>query len=372
MPTIDTLWLTLGIVSVTILFWFFFFQNPSTEDLSISFYKGITSLLSKDYDGAIFHFNQINSNDIGFIESRFLLSNIFKIEGRFTDSIAVLNSLLDEHISVESENYIDLLYEKASIYFHAGIYDRSIILLKEIITINPMHRPSLIQLNRLYEVSSEWDKAIEVSRLHEISDGEKGLQLINYQCSIIDQLIEASNIPQSLELLKAAKQSILSFRFKMTELKIFLKNNETLKCLSIIEEVLTKDPTYLHLILEELQKESSLKNIEYLGAIKNIANASKESKLFAIKSLIIFSKNMPKEVRQELFLNIIDFESDLQRQVIAHYLDNQHAEKTLINQAFICKSCNSKSTYHHWQCLTCYSWEELTFRPEVEIDTLFI
>jgi len=372
MPTIDTLWLTLGIVSVTILFWFFFFQNSSSEELSLSFYKGITSLLSKDYEGAIFHFNQIKSNDIGFIESRFLLSNIFKIGGRFTDSIDVLNSLLDEHITVESENYIDLQYEKASIYFHAGIYDRSLILLKEIITINPIHRPSLIKLNRLYEVSSEWDKAMEVTRLHEISDGEKGLQLINYQCSIIDQMIEASNIPQSLELLKAAQRSILSFRFRITELKIFLKNNETLKCLSIIEEVLTKDITYLYLILEELQKESSLKNIEFLDPIKNIANASRESKLFTIKTLIIFSKNMPKEDRQELFLNLIDFESNLQHQLIAHYLDNQYAENTLRNQAFICKSCNTKSTNHHWQCLTCYSWEEITFKPEVEIDTLFI
>jgi len=372
MPTIDTLWLTLGIVSVTILFWFFFFQNSSSEDLSLSFYKGITSLLSKDYEGAIFHFNQIKSNDIGFIESRFLLSNIFKIGGRFTDSIDVLNSLLDEHITVESENYIDLQYEKASIYFHAGIYDRSLILLKEIITINPIHRPSLIKLNRLYEVSSEWDKAMEVTRLHEISDGEKGLQLINYQCSIIDQMIEASNIPQSLELLKAAQRSILSFRFIITELKIFLKNNETLKCLSIIEEVLTKDITYLYLILEELQKESSLKNIEFLDPIKNIANASRDSKLFIIKTLIIFSKNMPKEDRQELFLNLIDFESNLQHQLIAHYLDNQYAENTLRNQAFICKSCNTKSTNHHWQCLTCYSWEEITFKPEVEIDTLFI
>jgi len=372
MPTIDTLWLTLGIVSVTILFWFFFFQNSSSEELSLSFYKGITSLLSKDYEGAIFHFNQIKSNDIGFIESRFLLSNIFKIGGRFTDSIDVLNSLLDEHITVESENYIDLQYEKASIYFHAGIYDRSLILLKEIITINPIHRPSLIKLNRLYEVSSEWDKAMEVTRLHEISDGEKGLQLINYQCSIIDQMIEASNIPQSLELLKAAQRSILSFRFRITELKIFLKNNETLKCLSIIEEVLTKDITYLYLILEELQKESSLKNIEFLVPIKNIANASRDSKLFIIKTLIIFFKNMPKEDRQELFLNLIDFESNLQRQLIAHYLDNQYAENTLSNQAFICKSCNTKSTNHHWQCLTCYSWEEITFKPEVEIDTLFI
>jgi len=372
MPTIDTLWLTLGIVSVTILFWFFFYQNSSPEQPSISFYKGITSLLSKDYQGAIFHFNEINSNDICFIESRFLLSHIFKIEGRFTDSIDILNSLLNEHISIESDSYIDLLYEKASIYFHAGIYDRSIILLKEIISINPIHRASLIQLNRLYEVSSEWSKAIEISRLYGISDGEKGLQLINYQCSIIDQKLEAENIAQSLELLKAAHRSIHSFRYRMTELKIFLKSNETLKCLRIIEDVLTKDFTYLHLILQELHKDSSLKNIEFLNIIKNIANESGEAKLFTIKTLLIFSKEMLKEDSHDLFLNLIDFKSDLHHQLIAYFMNHQHAEKLLNNQAYVCKSCNSKSTYHHWQCLTCYSWEQLTFKPEVEIDTLFI
>ncbi len=147
----------------------YFFTKSSVTDNSVSniysaeYYRGLNYLLNNEDDKALKIFTDLIDVDSSTIETHLALGGVYRRRGEFDKAILIHQNLLsrpnlDKGIKDQS------LYELSKDFFSAGLYDKSEKILLNLKT-NKSYQDSCNEYLLLtYELSKDWDKAIDFSK----------------------------------------------------------------------------------------------------------------------------------------------------------------------------------------------------------------
>jgi lipopolysaccharide biosynthesis regulator YciM len=368
MPTIDTLWMTLFVLFVSLFFWYFFLNTGEHSELSTNNYlKGTKALLKKDYKKAYNFFININRASSSYIESRFFLAQIERIAGNYSNSMSYIDDAL-EILDKSSSHYIEFIIAKAGIYQAMGIFNEAMKNYKVALQINSSHEEALVELIRLYEITASWHAAIELSRYAEIERGGKLVSITNYYCSLAEELmIKGGKLSLAEDYYKKSLRINNTKRSRITKLMLVRELGEYDQVVPLLVTTLNAYPELIAFIVKEFYTERlDIIHDQLIEVLVTFMRYSSENYDLIIKTLIIqktdigckFSKSMHQILMTDPI--IIELENSLDR--LLSLKDNIKTDSI-----YQCNSCNVIVQRFYWQCLTCFAWESVIFNPNVTI-----
>jgi len=374
MPTIDTLWITVILVFVSLIFWYFSsnFSNES-QTLSGGFFKGVKFLHRREYQSAYESFISLRSGDNGYYESRYFLTQIDKILGRYSSALQHINNALDS-LDLNSHYYVEFIATKGSVYQAMGIFDLSIKSYQESLSINSTHQESLVELIKLFEITSNWNEAIELSRYVEIESGGKKLAISNYYCSIAEDKIKENLLEEAYDYYKKSLRINNTKRSTFTRLLLLRANKDYSLFQELIALSLNDHPELVELYITTFFNNDLLTiKDELIFTLKEFMIRSSDNYNYLIMALLIEEKDIDSVFYNDL-AEILFADSMISRTLNIDINSDELINKNQlfsffkINNFYECSNCKVSVKRHYWQCLTCFSWESVKFKPTLEVN----
>ena len=228
---------------ITLIIGFFFGRRFSPKDIQeakeskIAFLTGFRYLLSKESDRAIEAFMKAVSLDTETVETYFALASLFRDKGEIERAIGIHQSIitrphLDETIRLQA------LYDLALDYKKAGLFDRAIDTLKEVIRRKPQKKEAYLELAHVYQVLKDWNSAYTIiHRLDKITGKDHSIMLAHFQTEIGKKLQIEDKRRAEDAFKKAIKINKKCIDAYLHLGDLYLKQKNIKKALGVWEEV---------------------------------------------------------------------------------------------------------------------------------------
>ncbi len=369
---------------ITLIIGFFFGRRFSPKDIQeakeskIAFLTGFRYLLSKESDRAIEAFMKAVSLDTETVETYFALASLFRDKGEIERAIGIHQSIitrphLDETIRLQA------LYDLALDYKKAGLFDRAIDTLKEVIRRKPQKKEAYLELAHVYQVLKDWNSAYTIiHRLDKITGKDHSIMLAHFQTEIGKKLQMEDKRRAEDAFKKAIKINKKCIDAYLHLGDLYFEQKNIKKALSIWEEVIKISPEYSFLVYSRLEKIISEIKEERVFR-KFIQNLEKKrerdiySALF-ISKYYLGGKNLEKaeafvnEVLQkaptsvgarQLLSQIFLEKGEVQKAIS---LLTQISQNLLPQKSYQCSQCGYEATKLSWWCPQCQRWD--TIKPK--------
>ena len=364
----------------------YFFTKSSSNDNSLTniysaeYYRGLNYLLNNEDDTALKIFTDLIDVDSSTIETHLALGGVYRRRGEFDKAILIHQNLLsrpnlDKGIKNQS------LYELSKDFFSAGLYDKSEKILLNLKT-NKSYQDSCNEYLLLtYELSKDWDKAIDFSRSLKsqlIRNTTRETLISQYYC---EKSLDYYNDGQLNKMITVLKKAI------------DINKNCTRAYKLLFEVNIDSNPglaiDYLHSLVKIDSKFLIIASKNILKLSSNNQDSSLDNKIYDL----VLSLSTPNLFSPELYEFMVNYNSEtpsdyvlkLDDNIFTKIYDNLHTSKnenpsfndeliTLIKDnylSFNCNTCGYSSKSHTWQCPSCNSWETIepsTISDRVTID----
>ena len=372
------------VIFIAIISIYFFTKTSVTDNsaaniYSAEYYRGLNYLLNNEDDKALKIFTDLIDVDSSTIETHLALGGVYRRRGEFDKAILIHQNLLsrpslDKGIKNQSQ------YELAKDFFSAGLYDKSEKILLNL-KMNKSYQDSCNEYLLLtYELSKDWDKAIDFSRSIKsdlIRNTTKETLISQYYC---EKSLDYHNENQLNKMITVLKKAIdvnknCARAYKLL-FEVNMDSNPSL-ALDYLHSLMKVDPKYLVITSKEIVKLSSRNKDSRLDEkIYDLILSSSEPSLFSpdlyefminynsdtpSEYVLKLSNNMFTKIYDNLYLNMNEntsFHSELLTLIRDNYL------------SFSCTNCGYTSKSHTWQCPSCNSWE--TIEPNTISDRVTI
>ena len=352
----------------------YFFTKSSVTDNSVSniysaeYYRGLNYLLNNEDDKALKIFTDLIDVDSSTIETHLALGGVYRRRGEFDKAILIHQNLLsrpnlDKGIKNQS------LYELSKDFFSAGLYDKSEKILLNLKT-NKSYQDSCNEYLLLtYELSKDWDKAIDFSKTIKcdlIRNTTRETLISQYYC---EKSIDYYNDNQLNKMITVLKKAIdVNKNCARAYKLLFEVNIDTNPSLAI---------DYLYSLVEVDSKFLIVTSKEIIKLSSRNKDSSIDKKIYDL----ILSVSSPSLFSPDLYEFMINYNSEnaseyvlkLSNNVFTKIYDNLYLSKsddasfnsdflTMIRDnylSFSCSNCGYSSKSHTWQCPSCNSWESI-------------
>ena len=167
-------------------------EDEAADQLSSDYLKGLNYVLNEEPDRAVELFTKMAELDDEALETHFALGSLFRKRGEVDRAIRVHQNLMARPSlgQAHKEQAEDALAED---YLSAGLFDRAEALYRKLCDAAEFRIKARQQLLRIYEVTRDWDKAIEVqAELDRLQKGSKNSraspsQVAHYYCELAEQ-----------------------------------------------------------------------------------------------------------------------------------------------------------------------------------------
>ena len=369
---------------ITLIIGFFFGRRFSPKDIQeakeskIAFLTGFRYLLSKESDRAIEAFMKAVSLDTETVETYFALASLFRDKGEIERAIGIHQSIitrphLDETIRLQA------LYDLALDYKKAGLFDRAIDTLKEVIRRKPQKKEAYLELAHVYQVLKDWNSAYTIiHRLDKITGKDHSIMLAHFQTEIGKKLQMEDKRRAEDAFKKAIKINKKCIDAYLHLGDLYFKQKNIKKALGVLEEVIEIAPEYSFLvysrlgkIVYEIKKERAFK--KFIQSLEKKRERDIYSSLFIAK-YYLGEKNLEKA---EAFVNEVLQKVPTSvgaRQLLSQiFLEKGETSKTInllveISQNLLpqkiyqCSQCGYEASKLSWWCPQCQRWD--TMKPK--------
>ncbi len=369
---------------ITLIIGFFFGRRFSPKDIQeakeskIAFLTGFRYLLSKESDRAIEAFMKAVSLDTETVETYFALASLFRDKGEIERAIGIHQSIitrphLDETIRLQA------LYDLALDYKKAGLFDRAIDTLKEVIRRKPQKKEAYLELAHVYQVLKDWNSAYTIiHRLDKITGKDHSIMLAHFQTEIGKKLQIEDKRRAEGAFKKAIKINKKCIDAYLHLGDLYFKQKNIKKALGVLEEVIEIAPEYSFLvysrlgkIVYEIKKERAFK--KFIQSLEKKRERDIYSSLFIAK-YYLGEKNLEKA---EAFVNEVLQKVPTSvgaRQLLSQiFLEKGETSKTInllvqISQNLLpqkiyqCSQCGYEASKLSWWCPQCQRWD--TMKPK--------
>ena len=364
----------------------YFFTKLSVTDSSVSniysaeYYRGLNYLLNNEDDKALKIFTDLIDVDSSTIETHLALGGVYRRRGEFDKAILIHQNLLsrpnlDKGIKNQS------LYELSKDFFSAGLYDKSEKILLNL-KVNKSYQDSCNEYLLLtYELSKDWDKAIDFSKNLKsdfIRNTTSEIIISQYYCEKSLDYFNDGQLNKMITVLKKA---------------IDINKNCTRAYKSLFEINIDSNPSlaidYLHSLLKVDARFLIIASKEILKLSSNNHDASLDKKIYDL----VLSFSTPSLFSPTLYEFMVNYNSDTPSDYLSKFggnifikiYDDLHTSRnnsstyndellTLVKEnylSFNCNACGYSSKSHTWQCPSCNGWETIepsTISDRVRID----
>ena len=366
---------------ITLIIGFFFGRRFSPKDIQeakeskIAFLTGFRYLLSKESDRAIEAFMKAVSLDTETVETYFALASLFRDKGEIERAIGIHQSIitrphLDETIRLQA------LYDLALDYKKAGLFDRAIDTLKEVIRRKPQKKEAYLELAHVYQVLKDWNSAYTIiHRLDKITGKDHSIMLAHFQTEIGKKLQIEDKRRAEDAFKKAIKINKKCIDAYLHLGDLYFKQKNIKKALGVLEEVIEIAPEYSFLvysrlgkIVYEIKKERAFK--KFIQSLEKKRERDIYSSLFIAK-YYLGEKNLEKA---EAFVNEVLQKVPTSvgaRQLLSQiFLEKGETSKTInllvqISQNLLpqkiyqCSQCGYEASKLSWWCPQCQQWDTM-------------
>lgn len=201
-------------------------KQDEANRLSRDYVAGVNFLLSNQQDKAVDLFLDMLKEDTGTVEAHLTLGNLFRSRGEVDRAIRIHQTLM-ESASLTYEQRLLAVQQLGRDYMAAGLYDRAEDMFNQLTDETEFRVGALQQLLQIYQLTSDWQKAIEVAeRLVKLGKDKQRIEIAHFYCELALQQMGNDDMDRAMALLKkgaaadknSARVSIMMGRVYMTRI----------------------------------------------------------------------------------------------------------------------------------------------------------
>ena len=376
------------IITVIILSSAYLYYKPkpkATKNIfNAEYYRGLNYLLNNEEDKAFKIFAALMDVDSSTIETHLALGGLYRKRGEFDKAILIHQNLLSRPtLEIELKN--QALYELAKDFHSAGLYDRSEKIFKNLSEIKSYKESCLGHLLKIYEVTKDWEKAIELVKSMDtvfINNQETSPLLAQYYCEISDLYNNQNQTEKAIAISKKALKTNPKCIRANYQLAKYYSRNDIRISVQYYYSIIIQNKNFGQYIVGQII--SLAKELKNSGMILKILTTVSEIKDMPFTPDIYFFLLYEKDKDAAMaYINVFDRADLVNNFIITHTLASTEEQTDadsiiydLVNSyknifssrhCFICNNCGYKSNKLNWICPSCNTWETIVPKSVVDI-----
>jgi lipopolysaccharide biosynthesis regulator YciM len=396
MPTEST-FLLAGLLFLAAALGYFFAVSGGEEDddapapssrLNADYIKGLNYLLNEQADQALEVFMRMVEVDDETLETHFALGSLFRRRGEVDRAIRVHQNI------IARPNLSDMHREHALVslaedYLSAGLFDRAETLFIELRASDELRVKALQKLVRIYEVTQDWEPAIEAYRELEklVPEPDSASRIAHYYCEMAEHAVMDRDFTRTRELLKkAGSDRSGTVRARLALASLSQETGDHKAAIKIFGQVMDDEPRLVGEIVPRLAESCrAIDDQEQLSKILRAlrsrgAEVSRTIALAVIYDQHIVNTEALESLRDYLLAdpilsNLIATEQlkQLQPAELQEWLQRTRAGLGRLFPAghrYRCTECGYLSSQLLWQCPSCRSWETVSPAAQFSFSSL--
>jgi lipopolysaccharide biosynthesis regulator YciM len=347
--------------------------------LNADYIKGLNFLLNEQPDKALEVFLRMVEVDDETLETHFALGSLFRRRGEVDRAIRVHQNI------IARPNLSDMHREHALVslaedYLSAGLFDRAETLFQDLCESDEYKIDALQKLVRIYEVTHDWEQAIEAYQKLVNADPDMATsnQIAHYYCELAEHAVQDKELEKARQLLGQA-HGVVRAKYGLGDLARLGGDHD--EAVNIYQEVMDDEPRLIGEVIPRLAESCrALGNQALLTETLNTLRNRDPLAGKAIALAAIQDKKIENETALEclwayvaedpILKNLVDTD-DLEVGDPARRLEVLQRVRNGLSILFSsthryrCNECGYTTSQLLWQCPSCRSWEAV-----VAVETL--
>jgi len=362
-------------------------EDERPDQLSSDYLKGLNYVLNEEPDRAVEVFTRMAELDDDALETHFALGGLFRKRGEVDRAIRVHQNLMARPSlsQAHKDQAEDALAED---YLSAGLFDRAENLFLKLCESADFRVKALQRLVRIYEITREWERAIETHA--DLDRARKGLsrqpvpgaQVAHYYCELAEQARGEQDIVRARDMLKHAESCREStVRSLLARADLDSDTGKYKDAVRLYQKVVKQSPELLVDVLPRLV--ATYGELDDAGAqskyLRKLTEIDAEH-VAAIAMATVRNPDIDDPVALEALVQFVASDRVLAQlvgveriqqapeDVRAGILDDvRQALRAILasKPAYHCSECGYACLALQWQCPGRRAWE--TVKPEVRI-----
>ncbi len=363
-------------------------EDVSAEKLNADYMKGLNYVLNEESDRAVEVFTRMAELDDEALETHFALGSLFRKRGEVDRAIRVHQNLIARPTLSRAQK-AQAEAALAEDFLSAGLFDRAESMFLTLCDSPQFRLRALERLRRIYEVTRDWERAVEISREYDklkaknSGAGEPTAHVAHYYCEMAEEAWRQKDTRKAQAMLKQA-ESVKRPTVRTTLVRAdFLDDaGEPGAAIPLYRQVIEAAPDllvevlprlaashraagtpdelngYLHTLIE--RDEGSAAAIA-MSVVRDQTIENPE----ALNALQRFLGNDPTLSRL-VDVDRIERADEAERRSIIHEIRHALRDIVTVRPAYFCRECGYACLVMQWQCPGCHAWESI--RPVVKIN----
>lgn len=351
------------------------YGSNKSQSVNKEYFKGLNFLLNEETDKAIEVFIKALEVDSETVELHLALGGLFRRKGQVDRATRIHQNLIARP-SLTDDQRMQAVHELACDYHKAGWLDRAENLFLELKESEIYQPLAIVGLCRIYEQEKEWQKAIDVLRLHKREQRTLvSKQVSHYFCELAENAIEANDFVAAKNYLKQARNQDpdVGRSFLLVGDLEFAQNKFT-QARSTWSELALSHPKLSELIVAKIiksylksDKQEGLK--DYLLSVSAIPRDASAFKLWQESLAKILGDKqaaviiLEKSLNQGLSAPLAEYLHESNEQGYFSETQRQILLKKMLGRAktrkieYTCTGCGFDTKAMYWFCPNCGRWE---------------
>ena len=350
-------------------------EPPPSSTLNADYIKGLNFLLNEQPDQALEVFMRMVEVDDETLETHFALGSLFRRRGEVDRAIRVHQNIIARP-NLSPMHREHALISLAEDYLSAGLFDRAEKLFLELRDSSEYRVRALGKLVRIFEITHDWEQAIEAFRELEKADRqlEPTGQISHYYCELAEQAVRERDFTKARELLKkAGSDRHGTVRARLTLADLARQTGEHKEAVKIYRSVMDAEPRLIGEVIPRLAESCrALEDQALLTA--SLEKLCKKEPMAgkAIALAAIHDKEIQNETALECLWNYIAEDNILAQLVDTDLVRDSDATAkataiarvrsglaALISSThrYRCNECGYFTSHLLWQCPSCRYWD---------------
>ncbi|HEO1671441.1 TPA: lipopolysaccharide assembly protein LapB [Klebsiella aerogenes] len=355
-------------------------KQDDASRLSRDYVAGVNFLLSNQQDKAVDLFLDMLKEDTGTVEAHLTLGNLFRSRGEVDRAIRIHQSLM-ESASLTYDQRLLAVQQLGRDYMAAGLYDRAEDMFKQLVDETDFRLGALQQLLQIYQLTSDWQSAIEVTeRLVKLGKEKHRSDIANFWCELALQQMASNDLDKAMTLLKkGASADRNSARVSIMMGRVWMEKGDYAKAVESLERVIGQDKELVGETLEMLQTcyQQLGKHAEWEAFLRRCVEENTGATAELMLAQIIeqqegaeaaqsyVTRQLERHPTMRVFHKLMDYHLNEAEEGRAKaslgVLRNMVGEQVRSKPRYRCQKCGFTSHTLYWHCPSCRSWA--TIKP---------
>lgn len=385
MPTEST-FLLVGLLFLAAALGYFFARFGDDEEgdipapssrLNADYIKGLNFLLNEQPDQALEVFMRMVEVDDETLETHFALGSLFRRRGEVDRAIRVHQNIIARP-NLGNMHREQAIVSLAEDYLSAGLFDRAETLFKELLSSGEFRERALQKLVRIYEVTHDWEPAIEAYReLDKITpEPDASGRISHYYCELAEHAAAEKDYALARDWLKKAGSARGgATRAQLALATLAQETGEHKEAIAIYRRVMAEQPRFIGEIVPRLAASCRAidEQVELTGYLEELRETGTEASRAIALAAIYDSKIINLTALQclqdyviadPILSNLVQPEQFQQGSEEENRLALDRIRAGLARlfppgHRYSCTECGYLSSQLLWQCPGCRSWESV-------------